>query len=360
MRNLIFVPLLLLALSACSKPAEQAEPIRPALVYTVTAGNPQQSSVYSGEVHARREADLGFRVGGKVTQRLVELGSVVKPGEVLARLDPQDAQLATTEARAQLAAAQSDASNARIELERAQKLVAQKFLSQAALDARINASQSTNAKLAATRAQLGIATNQSRYTALTAEAAGVVTQVNVEPGQVVSAGQPVLRVAYAGDKEIHVRVGEAQASQIKVGAPAQVKLWSAPGQVFAGSVREVAPAADEARTYLVKVTLLKPDERIRLGMSASVALAGNNQGATVTVPAGAVFQHGTQPAVWLVNAQQQVAAVPVRIVQYREDGVLVEAALPAGSRVIAAGAHKLHDRQKITPMPFNPASGSAL
>lgn len=356
MRNLITIPVLLLALSACSRPAEQTEPARPALVYTVNPDKTQAVGVYSGEVHARREADLGFRIGGKVTQRLVELGSVVKPGEVLARLDPQDAQLATSQARAQLAAAQSDASNARIELERAQKLVAQKFISQSALDTRRNASQAAQAKLDATRAQFGIAANQSRYTALTADAAGVVTQVNVEPGQVVSAGQPVLRVAYAGDKEIHVRVGEAQIGRIQPGTPVQVKLWSAPGQLYAGKVREVAPAADANRTYLVKVAMQQVDDAIKLGMSASVALPGAVAANTVTLPAGAVFQHGAQAAVWVVNAQQQVRAVPVQIVQYREDSVLVSGALPAGSRVIAAGAHKLHDGQTIVPQPYTPGS----
>jgi RND family efflux transporter MFP subunit len=166
----------------------------------------------------------------------------------------------------------------------------------------------------------------------------------------------VLRVAYAGDKEIQVRVGEAQIQQIQPGTPVQVKLWSAPGLLFAGKVREVAPAADASRTYLVKVALQQADDSIKLGMSASVALPGALTADTVTLPAGAVFQHGAQAAVWLVNAQQQVRAVPVQIVQYREDGVLVAGNLPIGSRVIAAGAHKLHDDQTITPQPYTPGS----
>ena len=219
MRSLLLPSLVLLVLSGCSKPAEQADPVRPALVYTVTDSADNQTIAYSGEIHARREAALGFRMGGKVAVRTVEVGDKVKPGQVLGRLDPADAQLARKEASAQLAGAESEANNAAAELARAQKLVAQKFLSQTALDARINAANTANARLSAARAQLDIASNQSNYTALTADAAGVVTSTHFEAGQVVGAGQEVVRVAYSGEKEVHVRLGEAQAQQLKPGAP---------------------------------------------------------------------------------------------------------------------------------------------
>lgn len=357
MRAIFIAPLLLLALSGCSKPAQPPEPLQPALVYTVTAAGNSQAGVYSGEVHARREADLGFRVGGKVTARLVDLGSTVKPGQVLGRLDPQDAQLATAEARAQLAGAESETANAASELARAQKLVEQKFISQAALDTRINADKTARAKLAAMRAQLNISANQSRYTALTADAAGVVTAVNFEAGQVVSAGQPVLRVAYAGDKEVWVRVGEAQARQLKAGAPVRIRLWSAPGKTYAGVIREIAPAADENRTYLVKVTLKDADDTVKLGMSASTLFAGTaNSASSIALPPGALFQLGQQPAVWVVNARHQLSALPVEVVQYRSNAILVRGALPAGSQVIAAGAHKLLAGQKIQPVPYDGVS----
>ena len=357
MRTIFIASLLLLALSACSQPAQPPEPLRPALVYTVTAAGNSQAGVYSGEVHACREADLGFRVGGKITARLVGLGSTVKPGQILGRLDPQDAQFATAQARAQLAGAESEAANAASDLARAQKLVEQKFLSQAALDARINADKTARAKLAAMRAQFSISTNQSRYTALTADAAGVVTAVNFEAGQVVSPGQPVLRVAYAGDKEVQVRVGEAQARQLKVGAPVPVQLWSAPGKTYTGVIREVAPAADENRTYLVKVTLRDADDAVKLGMSASTAFSGVGVSTrSIALPPGALFQHGQQPAVWVVNAQHQLSALPVEVMQYRSNAILVRGALPAGSQVIAAGAHKLLAGQKIQPVPYDGVS----
>ncbi|MDP2962479.1 MAG: efflux RND transporter periplasmic adaptor subunit [Sulfurimicrobium sp.] len=360
----ISIPLLiLLSLSGCTKAVEQPEQIRPALVYTVAEHAGGQTGAYSGEVHARREAELGFRVGGKVAARLVEPGDTVKPGQVLGQLDLRDAQLAVGEASAQLAAAKSEASTAAAELARAQKLVAQKFLSQAALDARVNAHDTAQARLAAARAQLDLATSQSNHTALTASSAGVVTYINFEAGQVVSAGQPVVRVAYAGEKEAHIRVGEAQAQQLKPGAPVQIRLWSAPQKVYAGTVREAAPAADENRTYLVKATIHQADDVIRLGMTASVAFSRQAAGApAISLPPGALIQQGKQTSVWRVDAQQQVSAVPVEVVQFADDGLLVRGDLPIGSRVIAAGAHKLHPGQKIKPMPyesFSPAAGGS-
>lgn len=357
MRHLLVSSLIFLAVTGCSRPTAQPETVRPALVYTVTQSGEAETGVYSGEIHARREADLAFRINGKVVARRVEPGSLVKPGQVLGRLDPEDAQLATAQARALLAAAESEVANAAAELARAHKLVEQKFLSQSALDARISADQSARARLAATRAQLGIAANQSQYTALTADAAGVVTAVSFEAGQVVSAGQPVLRLAYSGDREAHIRVGEAAARHLAPGAQARVRLWSIPDKTYPGLVREVAPAADEQRTYLVKVTLAQPDAAIRLGMTASVAFAGAADAAPViALPAGALFQQGKQAAVWAVNAQQQVSAMPVEIVQYRDNAVLVRGALPPGSQVIAAGAHKLTAGQKIQPVPYDGVS----
>jgi len=354
MRAIFLFPLLLPALSGCTKPVAQPEPLRPALVYSVVQGAAGQAEVYSGEIHARREAELGFRVGGKVAARMVEVGDAVRPGQVLGRLDPADAQLAAAAARAQVAAAESEAANAAAELARAQKLVEQKFISQAALDARINADKTAHARLAASRAQLDISANLAGYAALTADAAGVATRVDFEAGQVVSAGQPLLRVAYAGAKEAQVRVGEAQARQVRPGMPVQVGLWSAPGKAYAAVVREVSPAADEHRTYLVKATIAQADEAVRLGMTASVVFAGAvGQAPPIALPAGALFQQGQQAAVWVVDAQHKVSAVPVEVVQYRDDGLLVRGNLPAGTQVIAAGAHKLHPGQKIAPMPYD-------
>lgn len=354
MRKWWVMPMAAMVLGGCNKPVAQPEPVRPAMVYVVSQMANNGHAVYAGEIHAQHEADLGFRVGGKVLARLVDLGSSVKSGQPLARLDPSDAQLASAQARAQLAGAEADAANAASELVRAQKLVAQQFISASALDARVTAAKAAQARLNAVRAQAGVTANQSRYTTLTADAAGVVTAVNVEAGQVVSAGQAVLRLAYAGAKEAQIRVGESVAGQLKIGQTAQVRLWSMPDKWLAARVREIAPAADETRTYLVKVTLADGNAAIKLGMSASVLLAdASGQAAAVALPAGALFQQGKQAAVWVVDKAHQVHLMPVTVLQYREDDMLVQASLPAGTQVIAAGAHKLHEGQTIVPAPYD-------
>lgn len=363
MREWWVMPLVAIVLSGCNKPVAQPEPIRPAMVYTVSQSATIGQLVYSGEIHAQHEADLGFRVGGKVLARLVDLGATVKPGQALARLDASDAQLAGASARAQLAGAEADAANAASELARSLKLVAQQFISASALDTRVTASKATQARLDAVRAQAGVTENQARYTTLTAEAAGVVTAVNVEAGQVVNAGQTVMRLAYSGAKEVQVRVGESAAWQLKVGQAAQVRMWAMPDKLLAAHVREVAPAADETRTYLVKVTLSDADAGIKLGMSASVFLANTQALSTpVALPSGALFQKGKEAAVWVLDSAHKVHLVPVTVTQYREDGMLVQANLPAGSRVIAAGAYKLHEGQAVVPAPYDGVApaGSAL
>lgn len=354
-----------ITLGGCSKPAEQADPIRPAMVYVVSQTAQHGRAVYAGEIHAQHEADLGFRVGGKVLERLVGLGSPIKPDQALARLDPSDAQLASAQVRAQLAGAEAEVANAASELARAQKLVAQQFISASALDSRVTAAKAAQARLDAVRAQAGVTANQSRYTTLTADGTGVVTAVNVEAGQVVSAGQPVLRVAYAGAKEVQVRVGESVAGQLKIGQMAQVRLWAMQDQWLAARVREIAPAADETRTFLVKITLndTGADSTVKLGMSASVLLddASAPTGA-VALPSGALLQQGKQAGVWIVGKTQQVHLMPVKVLQYREDGMLVQANLPAGTQVIAAGVHKLHEGQRVVVTPYDGVAptGSAM
>ena len=355
--TIIIAPVLLLTLAACSKNTPAPATLQPALVYTIVANGNDRADVYSGEIHARHEAEIGFRVGGEVMARLVDLGSIVRAGQVLGRLDPRDAQLAVAQARAVLAGAQSEVVIAADELVRGKKLFAQKFISQAALDARINADKTARARLATANAQFNISLNRSRYTTLTASAAGVVTAVNFEAGQVVAVGQPVLRLAYAGDKEVQVRVGEVQARRLHAGAAVKIHLWSLPGKTYTGVIRKVAPAADETRTYLVKATFKDADDAVKLGMSASLqyATAAGSQ-PSIALPPGALFQNGQQASVWIVNARQQLSAVPVEVVKYRNNAVLVRGALRSGNQVIAAGVHKLLAGQIINPVPYDGVS----
>ncbi len=356
-QNLSVVLLVLCGISGCSKSVVQPELVRPAQVFEVGAPAPVYDyAVYSGDIHARREADLSFLVGGKLLSRSVELGTSVKPGQELAKLDASDLQWEMAQAQAQLAGVAADAENADSELARAKILVAQHFISAAALDTRQTAAITAHARLNAVRAQAGVAANQLRYSTLRADAAGVVTGVDAEAGQVVSVGQPVVRVAYDGNKEVQIYVAENATSQVKVGEPAQVRLWAFPSECFAARVREIAPSADQRRTFLVKIALDDSEPAVKLGMSASVVLTGHSASPVrVVLPSGALLQHGNQTAVWQVDPRHQVRLLSVKVVQYRENYILVAGNLTPGTLIIAAGAYKFHEGQMIIPAPYDGA-----
>ena len=358
MKNLTFLPLLcLLALSACKEPETPAVVIRPAQVWTVSDHASGSSNItYSGETKARMEADLAFRVGGKVIARNVEVGDTVTAGQVLASLDTTDLNLNTSSARASLAAAEADFSHAKTELARVNTLHRQQFIGQAALDNAQAAHDATAAKVAAAKAQLKLSGNQAGYTELRAEQAGIMTQVNIEAGQVVAAGTPVARIAYEGAREIHIRVGETTAQTLQTGALTDIKLWSQPDKLFQGKVREISPTTDATRSFLVKISVLNPPAELRLGVTADVSFANINNAASRWLPASALFQQGQQTAVWVVNDDNKVQLQPVTISTFHEAGVTVTG-LPTGTKVIAAGVHKLSNGQTINPIPYDGKAG---
>ncbi len=329
-------------LTACSAPAPDAPPPPAVLVRTIDGtGAVAPGAVYTGEVRARIEADLGFRIGGKLLERRVDVGARVAAGSVLAVLDAQDAQLAAGAAQAAVAAAGADRALAHSELERALELRARNFISASALDARRSAAQAADARWRQARAQAATAVNQTGYTQLRADADGVVTGVMAEPGQVVGAGQPVLRVARPGAREVLIHLPEGRARALVPGAAAVVRPWAAPDFAYAAQVREVAPAADAAtRTYAVRVAVAEADDALPLGATASVVFAGA-AGAGVLLPLPAVTREGGEARVWLVGEDDTVSSVAVTVGAWREDGVVVGAGLPARARVVVAGVHKL-------------------
>ncbi len=304
---------------------------KPKLVRSLVVGNAAEESNrrFSGDVRARYESTLGFRIPGKITERLVDVGSRVKSGQSLARLDPSDARLAATQAAAnsQLAAA---------ELKRTQELKAKNFVSQAALDAKLTAAQAS-----AAAAQL--ASNQTTYTSLLADAHGIITAVLAEHGQVVAAGQGVVRLARDGEREIAIAVPEAALAGIKLGGPANIRLWAA-NQSFDGKIREIAPAADPAtRTFPTRVTILGAPADLALGLSATVSFGGA-AGEKFRVPLAAIIQNGTQPAVWVIQEDAgayKVALRPIDVERYGDQGAVVRNGLAAGERIVAAGAFML-------------------
>lgn len=347
-----------LLLAACGPAPQSVAPPLPVLVAQIQPA-PHGGQAFSGEVRARREADLAFRIGGKLAARLVDPGSRVKPGDVLARLDPEDVRLSAAAARAQQAQAEADLQLAQAEIARNRALRAQNFISQAALDQKQAAYDAAVARVAASRDQAAVAANQSGYATLRADVAGVVTQYFAEQGQVVAAGQPVLRLAPDGEKEVVTAASESQVGAFKVGQPVKISLWARPQPLIDGVVREIAPAGEtSSRAFVVKVTLRPADraedEVIRLGMTATVVVGGDAAGANggaVLVPPGALVRIGGKPGVWVLtggpSAQAKAEPRPVAVAQYREDGVLVSGALSPGEWVVSRGGHKLQPGQAV-------------
>lgn len=337
------------ALAACSKPEVAAEAPRPVLTQTIVPGAAAARDVYSGEIRARYEADVGFRVGGKLVARLVDAGARVRKGQVLARLDPADAHLAAQSAAAQLAAAESDLTLAQSERDRHADLLARRFISQSAFDAKENALNAARARLAQARSQAALSANQANYTTLMADGDGVIVSVAAEPGQVLAAGQPVVRLAYAGEKEVVLNAPEGQLARFGVGQAVAIALWSDPSTAFAGRIREIAGGADPVtRTYTVRVTALNPPPQVQLGMTANVAFTSSADPSLVLLPLAALTKQGEQPAVWVVEpATSRVKLRAVTVGQYREDGVTVTAGLHPGDVVVTAGVHKLRPDQVV-------------
>ena len=301
----------------------------------VDAGETAHEHRYSGEVRARVESTLGFRVGGKLVERRVDAGARVKAGQVLARLDPADQQLSAAQAEANRALAVAD-------LKRTQELRGKNFISQAALDAK-------ETTAVAAEAQARLAKNQTAYTTLTADAPGVIAAVLAEPGQVMTTGQPVFRLARDGGREVAIAIPETRLAGLKVGAAATVELWA--GKTYQGVLRELAPVADAAtRTFAARVAITDADEAVALGMTASVRFAAAGDGRLV-VPLAAILQQGEQATVWVIGADQSVSQRPVEIERYGDAGAVVKSGLKAGEQIVAAGAFKLSAGEKVRLAP---------
>lgn len=339
--------LAVLALAACTQSAPPQEAQRTVLVRRLAQAGGAAVQVYTGEVRARFESDLGFRIAGKLVERRVDVGAVVRRGQVLARLDPQDAQLVLAAAAAQVAAAEADAALARAELERAEGLRAQNFISASALDARRSAHEAAAARLRQARAQAATAGNQAAYTELVADSDGVVTAQAAEVGQVLAAGQAVFRVARPGEREVLIHVPENRVRGLAPGVEAAVRLWSAPEVAYPAVVREVAPMADAAtRTFALRVSVPTADAAMQLGATATAAFAADDADGVV-VPLAAVGRDDRGAVVWLVGEDGGVVPRPIEIVAYREDGVVLKPGLPVGAKIVVAGVHKLVAGEKV-------------
>jgi multidrug efflux system membrane fusion protein len=344
--------LLALGVAGCASEAKVDPVVRPAVVERPVPSSSAITETYAGEVRARYESTLGFRIAGKLLTREVDAGARVRRGDVLATLEPQDLDLQVDAARAAVAAATADLSLAKAELDRHAELLARNYISRALYDARVNAHLAAEARLTQARSQLAVARNQAGYTALRADADGVVTTVQAEVGQVVAAGTPVFGLAHDGDREVLIAVPEGRVAQFKAGMPVLVSVWAQDGARFPASVREISPEADpRTRTYDVRVTLAPDAAAVQLGMTARVWLDAGDAPAALLLPLSALHELEGQPAVWRVDpGTRQVHLAKVAVGSYREEGVAVVDGVAAQDWIVMAGVHLLVEGQAVRPI----------
>jgi multidrug efflux system membrane fusion protein len=342
------LPLALLA--ACSRTEVAPEPVRAVKVITVGASSMQSHYEFSGEVRARVESRLGFRVGGKITQRQAEVGQHVKAGTVLAQLDAQDFRLATEAARAQVAAAATNRDLAAADHKRYLTLKEQNFISGAELERRETTLKAAQAQLEQAQAQLAAQGNQARYTTLVADVSGVITAVEAEVGQVVSAGTPVVRIAADGPRDVVFAVPEDKVLAVRPGTSVTLQPWAS-GVTWPGHIREVAASADPVtRTYPVKVSL-ETKESPPLGATMNVLPLsfGHAGAAIIKIPTSALRQEGQGAAVWVLDRQTMtVKSQPVQIATADGNEAVIAAGLSPGMTIVSAGVHVLSQGQKVT------------
>src|SRR5688572_20019980 len=349
------LPLTALALTgalvaACSHEPAPDEAARPVLVTHPTA-SAHTATAFAGEVRAREESPLSFRVGGKLVERKVDVGDHVRQGQVLAVLDPGDLQAQARAAQAQLIAAQAELGRARADQIRFDKLAKDQLVSRSTLDAQNAAAEAAQGQVNAARANLEVARNQAAYSQLRAPRDGVIATRDAESGQVVAAGQTVFSLAADGVREIAFALPEGMIAAVKPGQPVQVEAWSQPDKRWAGRIREISPAADPAsRTYAARVSVDAPAGAIELGQSARVYLAGNGNGA-LSVPLAALQRGHDRSAVFVIDPKTStVKLVPIQTGPFGEDRVPVKSGLSPDAWVVAAGGHLLRDGQKVLPV----------
>jgi RND family efflux transporter MFP subunit len=350
-------PLTILAvlLASCAKPEPVPESARPVLLMQVKLGGAVGTSVFAGEVKPRHEIDLGFRIGGKVIGRSVDVGARVTRGQALARLDPADVALQADAQQAAVAATETEYRYAKAEFDRYENLYQQKFISASALDQKRNALDANRAKWEQARAQLSVTQNQASYAILVAPDNGVITAINVEAGQVVTTGQTVMKLAREDEREVAISVPESRIAELRASSAFGVFLWADPQKIYTARVREIAPAVDPVtRTFAVRVSIVDPDAALHWGMTANVVVAGGDASNRALLPLSSIYRKGDTAAVWIYDEKAHTVALrPVAVGQYREDGVIVTG-VAGGEWIVAAGVHKLREGETVRPYERSP------
>lgn len=347
-----------LLVAGCSEKPAKTEDIRPVRAMVLAAAGANHRVELAGEIQPRYESRLGFRVGGKVIARRVDVGATVKRGQVLMQLDATDFQLAQAQAKAAVSAADSSLALAQAEVNRYRELRQKNFVSQALLDAKEAAYRSAQAQHEQAAVGLRVQTNQSGYASLIADADGVVTAIHAEVGQVVAAGMPVVSLARTGETEVRVSIPEDQVGTLKRVSNLTVRTWANPELALDGRLRELSPIADPAtRTFTAKISLPKTSGDIRLGMTATVTFASEGPPG-IRLPLTALFNHQEKTAVWLVESDKVKLSI-VEVAGAVDNEVMILSGVNPGQTVVTAGVNQLREGQKVRILDGIGASAAA-
>ncbi len=334
-------------LAACSEKPPVVEDIRPVRAIQIAAAGAETVLELAGEIQPRYESRLGFRVSGKVIARQVEIGSVVKRGQVLMQIDPRDLQLSQSQANASVNAAASNLSLAKAEYERYRELRQKNFVSQAVLDAKEASYKSALANHEQSNAALNIATNQNSYANLIADADGVVTALQAEAGQVVAAGTPVVQLARTGEKEARISIPEDQVELVRQVKEMKVRIWANQSLVLRGQLRELSPVADPAtRTYTAKISIPNAPPEVRLGMTATVSFITKADKNLIRLPLTALLNDKDQTSIWVIE-NGVVRTAPVQVAGVMGNEVVIASGVSAGQMIVTAGVNTLRPGQKV-------------
>ena len=337
--------LFLSVLVACSSGPEP-DPRRLVLV-TQPQADGAGAQAFAGEVRAREEVTLSFRVPGKIAERLVDAGAPVRAGQVLARLDAADLTLQRQGADAAVQALKAERDLAAAELVRYRDLAAQQLVSKSLYDSKKAQAEAAQSRYRQAAAQAGLNANQSGYAAIRAPGPGVIIQSLAEAGQVVSAGQPVFSFARDGGREVAIHVAERHLSFLRVGQPVAVELWTEPGKRRAGRVREIAGAADAlTRTYAVRVALADSGAGVHLGQSARVLMA-DARDVSLTVPLSALTENAGKPAVWVLSADGRLRKRSVQVLRYGARTAELGSSVGQNEWIVQAGVHLLREGEAV-------------
>lgn len=342
-------------LASCSPPPAPTEDVRPVRVITVQPAATRVVAELSGEVRPRVETRVGFQVGGRIVSRTAEVGQTVAAGTLLATLDATDLALGATAAAAQRDAARVDRDQQRADIARFEDLRRQGFISAAELERRRAALDAAESRYAQAEALGRASANQAEYATLRAPAAGVVTAIDAEAGQVVAAGQSVVRVARADDKEVAVSIPEGRLAQLRQIGEVAVTLSALSADpkgaapALRGRVREIAPVADPAtRTFAARIALRDAPAAVALGMSATVRFEAPLPQPIIAVPMTALLREGDATYVWkLDRSAGKVSRQRVEVAGVSGNDIVLAAGVAPGDALVSAGVHLLRDGQSV-------------